>query len=65
MTQLREIAYLELDTFSLAGTSNINATFTNWVYRNIDLRSVMGEMWNKYDKFVIKLQQLNTNGAVS
>ena len=65
MTQLREIAYLELDTFSLAGTGDINASFTNWVYRNIDLRSVMGEMWNKYDKFVIKLQQLNTNGAVS
>lgn len=65
MTQLREVAYLELDTFSLAGTSNINASFTNWIFRNVDLRSVMGDMWNKYDKFVIKLQQLNTNGAVS
>lgn len=65
MTQLREVAYLELDTFSLAGTSNINASFTNWIFRNVDLRSVMGDMWNKYNKFVIKLQQLNTNGAVS
>lgn len=65
MTQLREIAYLELDTYSLAGTSNINASFTNWIFRNIDLRKVMGDMWNKYDKFIIKLQQMNTNGAVS
>ena len=63
MTQLREIAYLELDTFSLAGTGDINANFSNWKFRNIDLRNVMGEMWNKYDKFIIKLQQINTNGT--
>lgn len=63
MTQLREVAYLELDTFSLAGTADINANFSRWVFRNINMRNVMGDMWNKYDKFVIKLQQLNTNGT--
>lgn len=65
MTQLREIAYLELDTFSLAGTGDINANFSNWKFRNIDLRSVMGDMWYRYDKFIIKLQQLNTNGTMT
>lgn len=64
MTQLREVAYLELDTFSLAGTSDINTQKSNWTYRNIDLRKIMGdEMWNKYDKFTLRLQQLNINGT--
>lgn len=65
MTQLREIAYLELDTFSLAGTSDINANKTNWIFRNVNLRNVMGDMWDRYDKFIIKLQQLNTTGTQS
>jgi hypothetical protein len=50
-----DTAFLELDTFSLAGTSNINANKTNFVFRNVNLKSVMGEMWNKYEKFAIRL----------
>jgi len=65
MTQLREIAYLELDTFSLAGTGNINANFSQWTYKNIDLKVVMGPMWDKYNKFIIKLQQISTNGTLN
>jgi hypothetical protein len=65
MTQLREIAYLELDTFSLAGTGNINANFSQWTYKNIDLKAVLGPMWDKYNKFIIKLQQINTNGTLT
>jgi hypothetical protein len=65
MTQLREIAYLELDTFSLAGTGNINANFSQWTYKNIDLKAVMGPMWDKYNKFIIKMQQISTNGTLT
>jgi hypothetical protein len=39
-----DTAFLELDTYSLAGTSNINANKTNFVFRNVNLKSVMGEM---------------------
>jgi hypothetical protein len=49
-----DTAYLELDTFSLAGTSNINASRTNFVFRNVNLKNVMGEMWDKFDKFAIR-----------
>ena len=49
-----DTAFLELDTFSLAGTSNINASRTNFIFRNIDLKNVMGEMWDKYEKFSIR-----------
>lgn len=65
MTQLREIAYLELDTFSLAGTGNIDPSFNSWTFRNINLKNLLGPMWDKYNKFIIKLQQISTNGALT
>lgn len=63
-------AFITFDTYSLAGTSDINATRTNFVFRNINLMSVLGEMWYKYDKFCIRLVNAwypsavtNTNSA--
>jgi len=53
---ISESAYLELDTFSLAGTSDMNSSRTEFTFRNIDLRNVMGAMWDKYDKFSLKVQ---------
>jgi hypothetical protein len=49
-----DTAFLELDTYSLAGTSNINASRTNFIFRNVNLKNVMGVMWEKYDKFSIR-----------
>jgi hypothetical protein len=60
-----DTAFLELDTYVLAGTSNINATKTTYVFRNIDLKSVMGEMWNKYEKFAIRLQSVRYAAGTS
>lgn len=34
--------------------SFINAQKTNFIFRNVDLRSLLGEMWNKYEMFLIK-----------
>lgn len=51
---ITESAFLELDTYSLTGTTNINTDRSNYVFRNINLRNVMGAMWDKYDKFIIK-----------
>lgn len=47
-------AFLSLDTYSLAGTADINTTKTNFIFRNINLKNIMGEMWNKYDLFSIR-----------
>ena len=49
-----DTAFLELDTYSLAGTSNINAARTTFAFRNVNLRDVMGQMWEKYTKFSIR-----------
>jgi hypothetical protein len=58
-------AYLELDTYSLAGTTNINATKTIFTFRNVDLRAVLGQMWDKYDKFSIRLRSMRYAAAAT
>lgn len=60
-----ETAFLELDTFVLAGTSNINTAKTNFIFRNVNLKSVMGEMWNKYEKFCIRMVSCRYYASVS
>lgn len=49
-----DTAFLELDTYSLAGTSDINASRTTFTFRNVNLRNVMGQMWDKYTMFSIR-----------
>lgn len=50
-----DTAFLSLDTFSLAGTNDINAAKTNFVFRNVNIKNIIGEMWEKYEKFSIRL----------
>ena len=59
-----DTAFLSLDTFSLTGTTDINATKTNFIFRNVNLKNVMGEMWDKYEKFAIRPVGVRYNGAV-
>jgi len=40
-------------------------TKNSFVFNNIDLKNVLGEMWDKYDQFALKLVQLNTQGTVT
>lgn len=34
--------------------SYINAQKTNFIFSNVNLKNLLGEMWEKYDKFIIK-----------
>lgn len=45
---------MELDTYNLPA-SDINTDRSNYVFRNINLKNVMGAMWDKYDKFILKV----------
>lgn len=51
---ISESAFLELDTYNLPA-SDINTDRSNYVFRNINLKNVMGAMWDKYDKFILKV----------
>lgn len=51
---ITESAFLELDTYSLPA-SDINSNRSVYTFRNIDLRKVMGTMWDRYDKFILKV----------
>jgi len=60
-----DTAFLELDTYSLAGTNDINAAKTTFVFRNVNLRNVMGQMWDKYEKFSIRCSSMRQFAATS
>lgn len=51
---LSESATLILSTASTIGSPIIDANFSNITFRNVDLKQTLGEMWEKYDKFIIK-----------
>lgn len=59
---ITESAFLELDTYSLPA-SDINTQRTIYTFRNIDLRKIMGVMWDKYDKFTLKLHSRRMSGT--
>ena len=40
-------------------------TKNSFVFNNIDLKNVLGEMWDKYDQFALKVVQINTQGTVT
>lgn len=40
-------------------------TKNSFVFNNIDLKNVLGEMWDKYDEFALKVVQINTQGNVT
>lgn len=61
---ISESAFLELDTYNLPA-NDINAARTNYVFRNINLRNVMGAMWDKYDKFILKVVSRRMDSGTS
>jgi hypothetical protein len=52
---LSESASLILSTGSTINPPTINAQRTFATFSNIDLKNVMGEMWDKYDTFCVKV----------
>lgn len=62
---LSDSASLILSTKSTVNPCTINATKTAFTFNNIDMKNVMGEMWDKYDQFALKLVSFSTEGAVT
>jgi hypothetical protein len=61
---LSESASLILSSGSTTNPPTINAQKTFATFNNIDLKNVMGEMWDKYDTFCVKMASWN-NGRQS
>ena len=68
---MSESASLILSTKSLTNPAVFGpaiggiTTKNSFVFNNIDLKNVLGEMWDKYDQFALKLVQVNTQGTVT
>jgi hypothetical protein len=62
---LSDSASLILSTKSSINPCTINAQKTAFTFSNIDMKNVMGEMWDKYDQFALKLVSLSTDGAIT
>ena len=62
---LSDSASLILSTKSTINPCTINAQKTAFTFNNIDMKNVMGEMWDKYDQFALKLVSYAVDGAVS
>lgn len=62
---LSDSASLILSTKSTINPCTINAQKTAFTFPNIDMKNVMGEMWDKYDQFALKLVSFSTVGAIS
>jgi hypothetical protein len=62
---LSDSASLILSTKSTVNPCTINAEKTAFTFSNIDMKNVMGEMWDKYDQFALKLISFSTDGAVT
>lgn len=59
-----------LSTFNLipGGTNEIgtmNSTYSNFTFFNINMRNLLGTMWNKYTKFNITMTTWGTGGTMS
>lgn len=62
---LSDSASLILSTKSTVNPCTINAQKSAFTFSNIDMKNVMGEMWDKYDQFALKLISFSTDGAVT
>jgi hypothetical protein len=62
---LSDSASLILSTKSTINPCTINAQKTAFTFNNIDMKNVMGEMWDKYDQFALKVVSFSTDGATS
>ena len=65
----QEIAWLVLKTSILPmdGTTNAygtsNAMNTSFTWTNINLRTLLGDMFDKYDRYILLLQSISTGIA--
>jgi hypothetical protein len=62
---LSESGSLILSTSSTVNQCTINAQKTQFTFSNIDLKNVLGEMWDKYDIFALKPVSLVTQGTIT
>jgi hypothetical protein len=62
---LSESGSLILSTSSTVNPCTINAQKTQFTFSNIDLKNVLGEMWDKYDIFALKPVSLVTQGTIT
>jgi len=62
---LSESATLILSTASNIGSPVVDLSFSNIIFRNVDLKQTLGEMWEKYDKFIIKPVGVTLLGTTS
>ena len=62
---LSDSASLILSTKSTVNPCTINAQKTAFTFNNIDMKNVMGEMWDKYDQFALKVVSYSVEGAVA
>ena len=62
---LSQSGSLILSTSSTVNPCTINAQKTQFTFSNIDLKNVLGEMWDKYDIFCLKPVSLVTSGTVT
>lgn len=62
---LSDSASLILSTKSTVNPCTINAQKTAFTFNNIDMKNVMGEMWDKYDQFALKLVSFSTELGVA
>jgi len=62
---ISDSASLILSTKSTVNPCTINAAKTAFTFQNIDLKNIMGEMWDKYDLFALKTISFSTEGSVT
>lgn len=62
---LSQSGSLILSTSSTVNPCTINAQKSQFTFSNIDLKNVLGEMWDKYDIFCLKPVNLITQGTIT
>ena len=62
---LSQSGSLILSTSSTVNPCTINTQKTQFTFSNIDLKNVLGEMWEKYDIFCLKPVSLVTQGTIT
>lgn len=62
---ITETANFTLSTQSPLYTPTINSNYTFITFNNVDLKNIMGEMFDKYDLFVLKPISISTFGTVT
>lgn len=62
---LSQSGSLILSTSSTTNPCTINAQKTDFTFSNINMRNVVGEMWDKYDVFAMKVVSSSIGGTIT